>query len=186
MVSLASLWLPIIVASVGVFIASSLVHMVIKWHNADYFGFSNEDDVRAAVAKTAPKPGQYVVPYCSDMKQMQEPAMQKKLAEGPVAFVFVRPNGMTPMGLLLGQWFALCVVISVAIGWLCSVTAPLGAAGTVRGVAAMAAFFAYGAGWAIAAIWDGRTWASALKHIADAAIYAAVTAASFSLLWPHA
>ena len=30
---LAQLWLPIIVSAVGVFVASSLIHMVIKWHN---------------------------------------------------------------------------------------------------------------------------------------------------------
>ena len=36
MVSLASLWLPILVAAVGVFIASSIIHMATPWHHSDF------------------------------------------------------------------------------------------------------------------------------------------------------
>jgi hypothetical protein len=35
MVSLASLWLPIVLGAVFVFVASSFVHMVFKWHTPD-------------------------------------------------------------------------------------------------------------------------------------------------------
>lgn len=57
MIPLASLWLPIIVAAVLVFVASSLVHMVFKWHNADYLKLANEDEVRDALRESAPAPG---------------------------------------------------------------------------------------------------------------------------------
>ena len=70
MTFLAQLWLPIVASAVLVFIASSLVHMVIKWHNADYRKLANEDEVRAAVRAGGPAPGQYVIPYCADMKDM--------------------------------------------------------------------------------------------------------------------
>jgi hypothetical protein len=44
--TLLQLWLPILVTAIGVFFASSLVHMVFKWHNAEYRLLPNEDDVR--------------------------------------------------------------------------------------------------------------------------------------------
>ena len=36
MVSIASLWLPIVLAAVIVFIASSVIHMLPLWHKSDY------------------------------------------------------------------------------------------------------------------------------------------------------
>ena len=102
---IAEFWLPIVVAAVAVFISSSLIHMVFKWHNSDYHGLANEDEVRAAIRAGSPKPVMYAIPYCADFKQMGTPEMQKKLADGPVAWLTVRPNGMFGMGPMLGQWF---------------------------------------------------------------------------------
>ena len=59
MVPLAALWLPILVTAVLIFIASSLIHMVFKWHNADYLKFTNEDEVRAAIRSGGAAPGPY-------------------------------------------------------------------------------------------------------------------------------
>ena len=36
MVALTSLWLPVVVSAVLVFVASSVVHMVLGYHNTDY------------------------------------------------------------------------------------------------------------------------------------------------------
>jgi hypothetical protein len=49
MVSPGSLWLPILLSSVLVFIVSAIVHMVLKYHNKDYTRLPNEDAVRAAI-----------------------------------------------------------------------------------------------------------------------------------------
>ena len=62
-VSFAQLWIPIILSAVCVFLASSLIHMVVKWHASDYRALSNEDEVRAAIRKGSPSPGQYVLPW---------------------------------------------------------------------------------------------------------------------------
>ena len=43
MTFLAQLWMPIVLSAVLVFAASSLIHMVLKWHNADYRPLANED-----------------------------------------------------------------------------------------------------------------------------------------------
>ena len=36
MVALSALWMPILLSAVAVFIASSAIHMVVKWHNSDF------------------------------------------------------------------------------------------------------------------------------------------------------
>jgi len=46
-------------------------------------------------------------------------------------------------------------------------------------------FTAYACGSVQHAIWMGKPWASAGKEIADAAIYAIVSAAVFGWLWPR-
>jgi hypothetical protein len=45
--TLLSLWLPILLSAVVVFVISSLVHMVFKWHASDYRRADNEETLRA-------------------------------------------------------------------------------------------------------------------------------------------
>ena len=73
MVSLGSLWLPILVSAVLIFVVSAIIHMVLKYHNSDYKPLPNEDAVRAAIRAGNPAPAQYVMPYCADMKDMEKP-----------------------------------------------------------------------------------------------------------------
>src|SRR5437773_10902269 len=77
-----SLWIPVIVSAVVVFVASSILHMAIKYHKADYKALPNEDAVREAIARGNPAPGVYVTPHCPDMKQMKEPAIVAKFEKG--------------------------------------------------------------------------------------------------------
>ena len=46
---IAELWIPIVLSAVLIFAASSVIHMVLKYHNSEYWKLSNEDAVRAAV-----------------------------------------------------------------------------------------------------------------------------------------
>ena len=59
-----SLWLPILASAVGIFLLSSLIHMVFKWHNSDYRKLAEEESVRTALRATPPEPGMYAVPHC--------------------------------------------------------------------------------------------------------------------------
>ena len=47
MVSLTALWLPIVLSAVAIFIASSVIHMVFKYHNSEYRQLPDEDGVLA-------------------------------------------------------------------------------------------------------------------------------------------
>ncbi len=185
-VALLQLWLPILLSAVCVFVASSLIHMVLKWHASDYNALSNEDEVRAAIRKGSPKPGQYVLPHCADMKEMGKPEMLAKYTEGPVAMLSVSPNGPPAMGAALGKWFAFSLFVAFTAAYLASRTL---APGThylqVFRVVGAVSFVAYGFGSIPNAIWMGKPWGSVMKDLADALIYGMLSAGVFGWLWPR-
>ena len=184
--ALLSLWLPILLSAVVVFVLSSLVHMVIKWHAPEYRGFSNEDTVRDAIRAGNPSPGQYVVPYCKEMKEMGGEAMQAKYKEGPVGYVVLAPNGAPNMGKSLGLWFLFSLLISVVAAYLTVRVIgldPSRARGAAKLIAAVS-FVAYGFGTITDSIWMARSWLSSFKYLVDAAIYAVGSGLIFYWLWP--
>lgn len=184
MVSLAQLWLPIVVAAVGVFVASSLVHMVFKWHNSDHRKLPNEDDVRKVLGG-ANAPGQYFVPHCADHSDLKKPEVLQKFVEGPVGMLTVWPSGAPTMGKQLGLWFAFNVVIAIFVAYLASRAIPAGAgAGQIARVVCTVTFLSYAGGNVTNAIWMGKPWSTAAKDVLDALIYGAVSALAFAWLWP--
>src|SRR3954451_7538028 len=186
MVTLGSLWLPIVLSAVLVFIASSIIHMLLKYHNADYTRLPNEDAVRSAIRAGNPPPGQYIMPYCSDMKDMEKPEMRQKYDEGPVALLTVMRSGRPNMGKLLGQWFAFILAVSLLIAYAAAHSIPEGAPYLrVFRVVGAIGFLTYGMGQIPAAIWWGKPWKSALKDLFDGLVYGLVTAGTFGWLWPR-
>lgn len=182
MITVMSLWLPILVAAVLVFIASSIIHMVLPYHRNDFGRLPDEDAARAGLRGTPP--GQYMMPW-GDGESMKDPAYQRKLEEGPVAILRVRPSGRWNMGRTMGAWFAYCLVVSLFAGYVASRAVAPGAdyLAVFRFAGAMA-FAGYGLGIWQETIWFGRTVSTTLKSTFDAAIYAAVTAGTFGWLWP--
>lgn len=187
MVSLEQLWLPIVAAAVFVFVASSIIHMVIKWHASDYRKLANEDAVREVVRAGNPPPGQYVIPYCADPKEMKSPEMQKKYAEGPLGFLMLRPNGAVAMGPMLGMWFALNAFVALVAAYITAhaIVVPNPSGLSIARYAGSVTFMAYGVGSLSGGIWMAKPWSSVTKELLDAAIYAAVSGAAFAWLWPR-
>ena len=181
--TLMQLWIPILATAVFIFIASSLIHMVFKWHNSDYKKLGNEDVVRAALRGTPP--GQYSMPHCVGMKEMQSEEMKAKFIEGPIAMVTVRKNGMVNMGATLLQWFLLSLVIAALAGCLAreayAATSDAQAAGYLVG---MVSFLAYSAGSVTLGIWMAKPWGAVLKDLLDGLIYGVISACTFMWLWP--
>ena len=185
MVSLAELWMPIIASTVAVFVVSSLVHMVLKGHAADYNCLPNEDQVRDALRKGNLAPGFYPLPYCKGMKDMDSPEMVKKFTEGPVGYVVIRPSGSPGMGKFLGAWFLYCALVSFFLAYLAAHTIARGTAYLeVFRVVGTAAFLVYGLSQLLDAIWKGQRLSATFKYIVDGTLYALVTAGVFGWLWP--
>lgn len=183
---LGALWLPIVLSAVLVFVVSSIIHMVLKYHNKDYRQLPNEDAVLAAIRAGNPEPRQYVFPYCADMKDMQTPEMQKKYTQGPVGVMSLRRSGVPSMGPLLLQWFLFCLMVSLFLAYLAAHTVPPGAHYLdVFRVIGVAGFLAYAAGQIPASIWMGTPWAVTAKNVFDGLVYGLVTAGTFGWLWPR-
>ena len=182
---LASLWLPVLVAAVAVFVASSLVHMVFRWHQSDFARLPNEDAVRAALREGGQGAGHFITPWCEGMKQAQSPEMQAKYAEGPIAMITTFKPGPPRIGPQLLQWFVLNLVLAAAVAWLAVHLFGAGVDGRHAGhFAGIVSFLAYGGGSPALAIWMGKRWGTVAKDLLDALIYGTVTALVFMWLWP--
>jgi hypothetical protein len=186
MVSLGSLWLPILLSAVLVFLVSAIIHMVLKYHNKDYSRLPNEDAVRSAIRSGNPPPAQYVIPYCAEMKDMEKPEMKQKYIDGPVAVMNVLRPGVPSMPKYLTQWFVFTLVVSFFIAYVARHAIPAGTSylGVFRIVGAVG-FLAYAAGQIPAAIWMGKPWKVAWKEAFDGLVYGLVTAGTFGWLWPR-
>ncbi len=184
--ALAQLWLPILLTAVAVFAASSLIHMVLKWHAGDYRALGNEEAVREAIRAGQPTPGQYVLPHCADMKRMGEPDMRRKYEEGPVAYLVVAPNGAPAMGRALGLWFLHTLLVGVFVAYVAGLALLPGTHYLrVFRVVGAVAFLAYGFGSIQMGIWMGKPWSAVIKDLADALIYGLLSAGVFGWLWPR-
>jgi hypothetical protein len=187
-VSVMSLWLPILLSAVIVFVASSVIHMALGYHAGDFASVPREDDVMAALRPFSLAPGDYCVPRPSSMKDMQSPAFQEKLAKGPVLFFTVRPSGSASMTASLVQWFLFSVVISVFAAYLTSRSLS-GAAGveylTVFRLAGTTAFLGYAMAYVPQSIWYGRSWRTTGLNVLDGFVYGLLTAGTFAWLWPR-
>jgi hypothetical protein len=183
--TLTSLWLPILLSAVVVFVISSLIHMVIKWHASDYRRLSNEDAVRAAIRAGNAAPGRYVFPYCDDMKDMASDAMAAKYREGPVGHVTLGHNGVPTMGKYLGMWFVWSLIIAAVAAYLTGTVLGLDPARARAAAKLFGAltFIAHGFGSVTESIWMMRPWSSTAKHLLDAALYGIGSAFVLYWLW---
>lgn len=182
---LVHFWLPILLSAVVVFVISSLVHMVLKWHSSDYRTLGNEEAVRAAIRAGNNGPGRYVMPHCREMKEMGSPEMQAKYREGPVGHLTLLPNGMPNMGKYLTIWFLWSLVISIVAAYVASRLIPWdhAHARTAAKLIGAISFIAHGFGTVTESIWTGRPWGQSVKYLIDAALYAAGAGAVFCWLW---
>lgn len=185
MVSLAGLWLPILLAAVIVFIASSIIHMVLPYHKGSYRKLADEDAVRAAIRASNPSPGLYNLPYCTH-KDMNTPETQAKFKDGPVGHLIVLPNGPVSLPKYLLQWFVFCLIVGFFVAYLAGHTIHMGAPYRyVFRVVGTAAFLAYGIGGLSNGIWKGIPWKMVFFEAFDGLIYSLLTAGTFGWLWPR-
>ena len=184
MVPLTSLLLPILVAAIIVFVASSLIHMVLGYHRSDYKQLPEEDKIRDAIRPSGLTPGLYHFPFTTH-KEMNSPAMQEKYKQGPVGFLTIYPNAPVAMGKFLGLWFAYTVIVGFFTAYITGRTVLPGTHYlAVFRVAGSVAFMSYGLGPLVNGIWKGIPWSMVIKESFDGLIYALLTAGTFGWLWP--
>lgn len=182
---MSSLWLPILLSAVFVFLLSSVIHMALPWHKGDFKRVPDEDKVRAALRSMEVPPGDYVMPHCTH-GDYNSAEFKAKLAEGPNWLMTVMPKGPNAMGLTFIQWFTYLVVVGFFTAYIAWHAVPAQAhyLAVFRLVGAVA-FLAHGAALWPQAIWYRRSWGTTVRSTIDGLAYALVTAGTFAWLWPR-
>jgi hypothetical protein len=187
MVPVTSLWLPILLSAVIVFIASSILHMVLSYHHADYKKVPKEDDFLDAVRRFNLPPGDYLVPCAGGAAGMKDPGFVEKMKKGPWVIMTVAAGGGA-MGTPLTLWFVYSIVVSIFAAYIAGRAVGPGP-GTdyleVFRFAGCTAFVGYSLALAQFSIWYKRSWATTIKSMIDGLIYGLLTAGTFGWLWPR-
>src|SRR5262245_34764161 len=186
MVSLFSLLIPILLSAVVVFIASSIIHMVLGYHRNDFLKVPREDEVMDALRPFDIPPGDYVIPRASSMQEMKAPEFLEKMKKGPVAFVTVIPPGPPSLGSSLVLWSIYSIIVSAIAAYIAGSALPRGADYVqVFRFAGCVAFTGYSIALMQTSIWYRRSWVTTLKVMFDGLIYGLLTAGVFGWLWPR-
>jgi hypothetical protein len=185
MVSVISLWLPILLSAVAVFIISSIIHMFLGYHKNDFEKIPSEDQVMDDLRKSNIPPGDYMLPYCTDNKERQSQEYKDKLNKGPVAVMTVLPAGQMGMASSMILWFIYCVIIGIFAAYISGRALASGANYlSVFRFAGCTAFIGYSLALMQNSIWYKKKWSATIKSMFDGLIYALLTAGFFGWLWP--
>ena len=185
MTGIVSLWLPILISAVIVFIASAIIHMASPWHKSDYPPLPNEDGFRNVVGPLDLPPGDYMIPRSRSRAEMQSAEFAEKMKQGPNVIMTVMPKGMISMTSNLVQWFVYLVLVSVLAAYVVGRATPPGAVYMhVFQLVSSVAFIGYSVALWQMSIWYRRSWSTTIKATVDGLIYALLTAGVFGWLWP--
>ncbi len=185
MVPVTSLMIPVLVSAAFVFVASSVIHMALKYHNSDFSRLPDEDGALEAFRKMAVPAGDYFAPYAGSTEAMKTPEHQAKMAKGPIVGMTISAGGSMNMGASLIQWFIYCAVISFFSAYVTgAVLGPEAHYLAVFRVSGTVAFMGYAMALPQQSIWFKRSWATTGKSMFDGLLYSLLTAGAFGWLWP--
>lgn len=186
LVSLAALWLPILLSAVLVFVVSSIIHMATPLHKGDYSKLPREDEAMEALRNLSISPGNYAIPRPGSMADMKTEETRTKYEAGPVGFLHVLPSGPPAMGKSLLQWFLYSLVVAFFVAYITSRTVPVSEEYLqIFRVSGACAFMAFGLGQIHEGIWFGRNWPAVFRHVFGGFVYALTVAGCFAGFWPE-
>lgn len=186
MIPITALWLPILLSAVLVFIASSVIHMLLPYHRSDWAPVPGEDQAMEALRGLSLPPGDYSLPHTLGSEGMGSEGFRKKLGEGPLVFMTVADHEVAlKMGPTMLQWFLYCLLVGIFPAYLAGRMLEPGAPYIeVFRLTGTVAFAAYAMGQFPRSIWYKQRWATTLKSVFDGLVYSALTAGVFGSLWP--
>src|SRR3989442_11698628 len=115
------------------------------------------------------------------------PDLKKRGRRGPAVMMTVFPPWTGSMASNLSQWFVYCIIVSVFAAYIGGSAVPPGAP-TFAAICRYVGVTAF-AGYTLAlwqmSIWYRRAWSMTLKSTLDGVVYALVTCAGFTWMWPH-
>lgn len=185
MVSIPSLWLPILLSAVFVFILSSIIHMVFTYHYKDFKPVPEEDKLMDTLRAFNLTSGEYIVPHAASPATRKSPEFQAKMKKGPAVILNVWQSANPSMVKNLVLWFLYSVIVGVFAAYVAGRALGPGAPYlAVFRFAGVTAFACYSIAQWQASIWFNRPWGTTLRNTIDGLVYALVTAGTFGWLWP--
>lgn len=183
MVTLPTLWLPILVSAVIVFIAANILWMLLPfWHNRDYGKLATSDAIVAALRDA--KPGQYMIPAVNWGKLT--PEQQAEVQNGPGGFLMLRNPMKFSLGSSMTMFFFYNIVVITFVAYIATLALGPGAKyPQVFRVAGTAGILGYAFHTISDSIWYGRPWSSTFKFVIDGIIYGLLIGGTFGWLWPR-
>lgn len=186
MTGIVSLWLPILISAVLVFVASSIIHMASPWHKNDYPRLPDEDAFRSALRPLDLPAGDYMIPRPLSRAEMQSPEFAAKLEQGPNVIMTVLPRGMMSMTRSLVMWFLYLIAVATLSAYVVGRSTPPAAEYMhVFQLISTVAFIGFGVALWQMSIWYRRAWNITVKATIDGLIYAFLMAGVFGWLWPR-
>lgn len=181
-----SLAIPIVVSAVIVFVASSIIHMVLPYHRTDLRKPPKEDELLEALRRLNFPPGDYAAPHAGSPAAMKQPGFIEKMKKGPIVFMTIAPGSPPSMAASLVLWFFYSVVVSSFAAYIAGRAVGPGADYlTVFQFAGSTAFMGYSLALLQNSIWYKRNWGMTLKSMFDGLVYGLLTAGTFGWLWPR-
>ncbi len=185
MISVFSLWLPIVASAAVVFVVSAMVWMVLPHHKKDFARADDEDGLMDAVRKSVSGAGMVYFPW-ADGKEMNTEEYRDKVRAGPVGILRVRdPEAVLDMRASLLKSMVLYLAVSLLVAYVAALGLEPGAPYmSVFKVVSTTAFLSYGFVGFQESVWFGLPGSVAFKHALDGLAYALLTAGIFGWLWP--
>lgn len=185
-VSITQLWLPILIATVCVFFASSIIWMLLPYHKPDIKAIPNEAEFDEAINKLGIAPGFYMYPNCQNAKDMKSEAFKARWESGPWGTINVmghQPN--FAMNLL--KTFIAYGLITVMVAYISGMALGPGADYmNVFRVVATAGILGHCMGALAGSFFLGTPTRFIVTCFIDGVIFALITAGVFASMWPAA
>ena len=186
MVPVLALAIPIVLSAVIVFLASSVLHMVLPFHRNDLRKVPKEDEALEALRRLNIPPGDYVLPCAGSPEGMKNPAFVEKMKKGPFVIMTVAPGSAPSLGGPLTLWFLYSLVVSVFAAYITGRALGPGANYLeVFRFAGTTSFLGYSMALVQTSIWYKRNWGTTIRVMIDGLLYGLLTAGTFGWLWPR-
>ncbi len=188
MVALSELWLVILIATVCVFFASSIMWMLMPHHKKDIqFLEDNEDGYIDAVKSLAIKPGMYMYPGCDHSKSKSDERkteLKERWDAGPWGVLTVY-DGKPNFAMNLIKTFIAFLIITTFVAYITGIGVQPGADYLhVFRVAGATAVLGHCMGGLCGSFFMGKPTRFIITDFIDGVVYALVTAGIIASMWP--
>jgi len=181
---LAVLWLPILVATVVLWILSFVAWVVSSHHFGDFKRLDAEDDIMDLLKQEQVPAGNYMFPYSGSKQEQGSKEYAERYAQGPrgTLNIYDMPN----MGLNMALTILYFLVTVMTIAYITEVACPIGDASNdfmrVFRFAGTVGVLTYASSPILHRIWfKAKMW----TDILDGAVYGTALGLIFALLWSY-